>query len=77
MISSMLKRAIVVQDERAADEELRSWYSSRYAYVRNVSQTSDGFRQGRLCRFSDEAQDAERAFRGRAILRAREKAHGS
>lgn len=55
MISSMSKRAIVVQSERIADEELRSWYSSRYAYVRNVSQTSDGFRQGRLCRFSDEA----------------------
>lgn len=77
MISSMLKRAIVVQDEGAADEESRSWYSSRYGYARNVSQTSDTFRQGRLCRFSDEAQGAENAFRMRAILCAHEKAHGS
>ena len=67
----------MVQNEKADDEESRLWHIFRYAYARNILQANDAFRQGRLCRFSDEAQDAERAFRGRAILRAREKAHGS
>lgn len=53
MISSMLKRAIVVQDEGAADEELRSWHklggSLTGNCVRGAWSALFGVKIGRFC----------------------------